>query len=237
MTQFQKPEQSGQAAALPKTYGQHPLSAAFPAMTPEEFQKLKDSIENFGPMSPVVIANGMVLHGWDIYRACTELAVPYQVQELPGHVTPQDYLDAQSIGRKATSVEQVSGPNAIVLALESIRIDGNTQSRVELDQAVVAEYAEAMAEGAQFPPLIVFFDGVHRWLGDGFHRLGPHAQPICRECAVYRIFALESCSREYFTLHFLGHPYFSEQGVQPVQPVNDRQSDQRAGIRQDDASH
>ncbi|GAB3362701.1 MULTISPECIES: ParB N-terminal domain-containing protein [Giesbergeria] len=170
MTQFQKPEQSGQAAALPKTYAQHPLSAAFPAMTAEEFQELKDSIENFGPMSPVVIANGMVLHGWDIYRACTELAVPYQVQELPAHVTPQDYLDAQSIGRKASSVEQVSGPNAIMLALESIRIDGNTQSRVELDQAVVAEYAEAMAEGAQFPPLIVFFDGAHRWLGDGFHR-------------------------------------------------------------------
>ena len=44
MTDFHKPGQPGQAAALPETYVQHPLSAAFPRMTPEEFQELKDSI-------------------------------------------------------------------------------------------------------------------------------------------------------------------------------------------------
>lgn len=101
MTEFQTPAQSGQAAALPKTYVQHPLSAAFPAMTPEEFQKLKDSIENIGPMSPVVITQGMVLDGWNIYRACIELDMDCPVQELAAHVGPQEYLDAQNIGRKA----------------------------------------------------------------------------------------------------------------------------------------
>lgn len=58
----------------------------------------------------------------------------------------------------------------MLLNLRSIRIDGGTQSRVELNNATVEEYSEAMAEGAAFPPVVVFFDGANHWLADGFHR-------------------------------------------------------------------
>lgn len=57
-----------------------------------------------------------------------------------------------------------------MLDLDLIRIDGDTQSRANLDQAVVEEYAEAYRAGVQFPPVVVFFDGSDRWLADGFHR-------------------------------------------------------------------
>lgn len=57
-----------------------------------------------------------------------------------------------------------------MLELDLIRIDGDTQSRESIDEAVVAEYAEGFKAGVQFPPVIVFFDGVDRWLADGFHR-------------------------------------------------------------------
>ena len=155
MTQNQSPVQQGQAAALPKTYAQHPLSAAFPAMTPEEFQKLKDSIENFGPMSPVVIANGMVLHGWEVYRACTELAVPYQVQELPAHVTPQDYLDAQNIGHKAQATNRQRVPLQSLQAsyqprpLNTGDVDGLAASirEVGLIQPITVRQLPAMHKG------------------------------------------------------------------------------------------
>ena len=56
------------------------------------------------------------------------------------------------------------------LELTSIRVDGGTQSRLELSQEVVNEYAEHMAEGAVFPAVIVFQDGANYWLADGFHR-------------------------------------------------------------------
>lgn len=56
------------------------------------------------------------------------------------------------------------------LALDEIRIDGGTQPRCEIDESLVAEYAEAVAAGEKFPPVIVFFDGVDNWLADGFHR-------------------------------------------------------------------
>lgn len=60
------------------------------------------------------------------------------------------------------------------LKLEEIRIDGGTQTRAEINNEAVAEYAEAVLEGAKFPPVDVFFDGVSIWLADGFHRYHAH---------------------------------------------------------------
>ena len=57
-----------------------------------------------------------------------------------------------------------------MLELSKIRIDGDTQSRVELNQDVVNEYAQAMLDGVEFPPVKIFYDGADYWLADGFHR-------------------------------------------------------------------
>ncbi len=56
------------------------------------------------------------------------------------------------------------------VALSDISIDGGTQSRVGLDEQVVAEYAAAIRDGADFPPVVLFFDGTVYRLADGFHR-------------------------------------------------------------------
>jgi hypothetical protein len=52
----------------------------------------------------------------------------------------------------------------------AIRIDGGTQSRDQLNEDVVKEYADCMKDGAIFPPITVFYDGSDYWLADGFHR-------------------------------------------------------------------
>lgn len=56
------------------------------------------------------------------------------------------------------------------LELVGLRIDGGTQPRASIDESVVAEYADAMEAGADFPEIVVFFDGADHWLADGFHR-------------------------------------------------------------------
>ena len=58
-----------------------------------------------------------------------------------------------------------------MLDINLIRMDGGTQSRVQLDWIATSEYAQAMKEGAQFPPVVVFHDGADYWLADGFHRI------------------------------------------------------------------
>jgi hypothetical protein len=57
------------------------------------------------------------------------------------------------------------------IEVSTVVTTGGTQSRAELSEAVVAEYASAMQEGAAFPPIVVFHDGSAYWLADGFHRV------------------------------------------------------------------
>lgn len=57
-----------------------------------------------------------------------------------------------------------------MLKLDLIRIDGGTQPRASINESVVAEYAEALTEGAKLPAVVVFHDGADYWLADGFHR-------------------------------------------------------------------
>lgn len=56
------------------------------------------------------------------------------------------------------------------LKIASIRTDGATQSRAELDQNKITEYAHLMLEGAVFPSATIFYDDTYYWLADGFHR-------------------------------------------------------------------
>lgn len=54
--------------------------------------------------------------------------------------------------------------------LETIVFDAGTQIRAAIDPHVVTEYADAMTEGAIFPPIVLFHDGTQHYLADGFHR-------------------------------------------------------------------
>lgn len=59
---------------------------------------------------------------------------------------------------------------------KTIRTDCNTQSRVQMSESVIADYAEAMERGDTFPPILVFIgdDADEHVLADGFHRLHAH---------------------------------------------------------------
>lgn len=54
--------------------------------------------------------------------------------------------------------------------IDAITLDSDLQPRAEIDLATVQEYAQLMADGHAFPPLVVFSDGASGWLADGFHR-------------------------------------------------------------------
>ena len=61
-----------------------------------------------------------------------------------------------------------------LLGMDVIRIDGGTQSREKIDEAVVADYADLIEDGVVFPAVRVYFDGVSHYLADGFHRYHAH---------------------------------------------------------------
>ena len=56
------------------------------------------------------------------------------------------------------------------IRLDAIVFDAGTQIRAALDQQLVSDYAEAMTDGATFPPIVLYHDGNRYYLADGFHR-------------------------------------------------------------------
>ncbi len=57
------------------------------------------------------------------------------------------------------------------IRVSDILIDDENHPRAEVDQQLVAEYAEALREGAAFPPIDVFRQGKKYLLADGRHRV------------------------------------------------------------------
>jgi len=56
------------------------------------------------------------------------------------------------------------------MKITQLKIELQTQSRVAINQDVVAEYADAMMDGEKFPPVTAFYDGKEHYLADGYHR-------------------------------------------------------------------
>ena len=57
------------------------------------------------------------------------------------------------------------------IKIDAVIIDAGTQTRVTINEDTVTDYAEAMTEGAKFPPVVVFSSGTAFLLADGFHRV------------------------------------------------------------------
>lgn len=85
------------------TYQQHPLSAAYPAMTDEEYAVLRDSIADIGVQNPITMFEDMVLDGWNRYRVTQELG--YECPEVPfTGDDPVRLVRAQNDARRHLSV-------------------------------------------------------------------------------------------------------------------------------------
>lgn len=73
------------------------------------------------------------------------------------------------------------------VTMESIELDRirdcGSQMREQMHAETVAEYAEALLDGAVFPPVVLFHDGTDHWLADGFHRLEAHRKIGRKEIA------------------------------------------------------
>lgn len=61
-----------------------------------------------------------------------------------------------------------------VMNINALVLDEKLQSRTEISETTVSEYAENMKAGDEFPPVLVYFCGVHYYLTDGYHRYHAH---------------------------------------------------------------
>ena len=73
-----------------------------------------------------------------------------------------------------------------ILNIGVLVLEPKLQSRIEISEDAVAEYAEAIEGGDKFPPVLAYFDGIHYYLTDGYHRYHAHkrAGKASIECEV-----------------------------------------------------
>lgn len=83
----------------------------------------------------------------------------------------QPTMKPNGIAARALAARATAG-----LSIDAVRVDGGTQSRANLVPDVINEYAAAIEAGAEFPPVIIFYDGSDHWLADGFHRYQAYRQ-------------------------------------------------------------
>jgi len=57
------------------------------------------------------------------------------------------------------------------IEIKKINLKENTQSRVEINQNTVDEYAADLKEGAKFPPVVLYKNEKSFYIGDGWHRI------------------------------------------------------------------
>jgi hypothetical protein len=93
------------------------------------------------------------------------------------------------VGENATAhadAATATGGLICPIALDKICIDECVQARAKIVPKVVDEYAEAMREGDEFPPLVVFQEGDSCILADGFtrHAAAKRAERTSIDCEV-----------------------------------------------------
>lgn len=131
------------ADAQPKAiYLQHPLSAAFPEMTGDDYQALLDSITNIGVQNPITIFEGMVIDGWHRYRAATELCMDCPAVDMDPEVDPRDFVLAQNKARRHILAAQLAMATTAVYAW---RPHGDQRSTPGVDRAWSTAELAAMA--------------------------------------------------------------------------------------------
>lgn len=126
-------------------YTQHPLSAAFPALSDAEYQVLKDSIADLGVQNAITIFEGQVLDGWNRYRAATELDMECPARELDSWIDPRAFVLAQNKARRHITVAQMALATTAVYEWQPV---GANQHR---GSALSAEFQAGSALSAEAP--------------------------------------------------------------------------------------
>lgn len=125
-------------------YTQHPLSAAFPPLSPDEFAALRDSISDLGVQNAITIFEGQVLDGWNRYCAACELGMECPERELDSWVDPRAFVLAQNRARRHITVAQMALATAAVY-------EWRGPGRIAHNSALSAELQPGAALSAEAP--------------------------------------------------------------------------------------
>jgi protein gp37 len=118
---------------------QHPLSAAFPPMTDQEFSELRTSIATEGLDNAIMLYDGMVLDGWHRQTACVQTGAKAKYDTFEGDfVEARAWVVRQNLKRRHLSASQ---RGQVAEAFTTIQVPGRPK--------LVAEKGITLAHSSQ----------------------------------------------------------------------------------------
>ena len=112
-------------------YTQHPLSAAFPAMSADDLEALTNDIATHGQREPGVLYEGQVLDGWHRYQACEWAGTEFVAVEFTG-TDPVAFVISRNAHRRHLTASQRAA--AVVMCAEWVK-NGTNQHTKRGDEA------------------------------------------------------------------------------------------------------
>lgn len=113
-------------------------------MSADDYQALKDSIENIGVQNPITLFEGMVVDGWNRYSAARELGMDCPTVEM-GDVDPRDFVLAQNKARRHVTQAQLAMATTSVYAWKPV---GNPALSNSALSAELGKTTKELAEAA-----------------------------------------------------------------------------------------
>ncbi len=120
---------------------QHPLSAAFPAMTEEELEALAEDIKKNGQRDPGVLYEGMVLDGWHRYLAAQRAGTRFHATSFEGS-DPISFVLSKNLLRRHLSASQRAGCIVAAHNWKQTGRPGKSAAAADFSTKQLAEQAE-----------------------------------------------------------------------------------------------
>ena len=153
------------------TYEVHEIANLFPLMSPEEFDRLKASIDAHGLLEAILLFEGKVIDGRHRYRACRELGVVGRFEQFSGdhdeaiartlalnfhrrHLTTVQRA-ALGVGLKQFETEKAGGASREVVPFEDFLTEAPApvpvQTMIPMGEKAPAEEKKAPVEKKKTP--------------------------------------------------------------------------------------
>lgn len=125
----------------------HEAASLFPQMSDAAFLELKNDIAHYGQQVPIIIQNGYLLDGRHRYRACRELGIEPNIQEIPASNDPVHQLVASlNLHRRHLA----DGQRAVIAArLANLDVGANQHTAQAVSQAQAASDLKVSIDSLQ----------------------------------------------------------------------------------------
>ena len=126
----------------------HPLCTYFPRMSDDEFNALKDNIQDNGQTHPIYTLDGMILDGGNRYRALCELGIDPVIIEYTGS-NPTQFILSSNLHRRHLTQGQSA---AIVSASQSwvnAQAESQLRNTAQLDTATARAKQSGVGQRTQ----------------------------------------------------------------------------------------